>query len=144
MREARHAEGCALCRENGPRLSARLRALVTRPMTDLERERVWTAVAGGTRPRVSRAAALVGRLRGVGRRRPVVGWVAAAAAVLLVLAPLHLGLERQVVTQAELNAQTVIDALDAPRASSVFVFETPDEKFSIIWVIEPGSSEVGR
>ncbi len=144
MREAFHAEHCAVCREEGPRLGARLRALAIQPMTALERDRTWVAVATGTRPRVSRVAAVLGRVWGVGRRRPIVGWVAVAAAVLLVLAPLHVGFERQVVSQAQLNAQTVIDVLDAPRASSVFVLETPEEKLSIIWVIEAGTAESPR
>lgn len=144
MREARHAERCALCREAAPRLGARLRGLAVRPMTGLERDRAWAAIAADTRPRGSRVTRALGRLCGVGRRRPIVGWVAAAAAVILVLAPLHLGFERQVVSQAQLNAQTVIDVLDAPRAASVFVFETPKEKLSIIWVIEPESPESPR
>lgn len=137
-------ERCALCRQQGARLGAHLRALRVRPMTRLERDRTWAAIAAGTRPRGSRVATLLGRLRGVGRRRPVVGWVAAAAAVVLVLAPLHLGFERRVVSQAQLNAQTVIDGLDAPRSASVFVLETPQEKLSIIWVIEPGTPESPR
>jgi hypothetical protein len=144
VKEEQHAARCTLCREEAPRLGGRLRSLTVQPMSGLERDRAWVAIAAGTRPRVSRVATVLGRLCGVGRRRPIVGWVAAAAAVLLVLAPLHLGFERQVVSQAQLNAQTVIDVLDAPQAASVFVFETPEEKLSIIWVIESEAPENPR
>jgi hypothetical protein len=113
-------------------------------MTSLERDRAWLAIAAGTRPRGSRLAAALARLRGLGRRQPMIRWAAVAAAVILVLAPLQLGWERQVVTQAELNAQTVIDRVEAPRDASVFVFETLDTRLSIIWVIEPGPTESHR
>jgi hypothetical protein len=144
MKEEEHARRCAVCRQQAPTLGARLRSLAIQPMTALERDRAWAAIAAGTRPRRSRLAATLGRLCGVGRRRPIVGWVAAAAAVLLVLAPLQLALERRVVTQAQLNAQTVIHELEAPAAASVFILETPGQHLSIIWVIEPGSMGTDR
>ena len=144
MREAQHAQRCEVCREHATPLGARLRSLTVRPMTSLERDRAWAAIASGTRKRNSWLAEAVGQVRGLSRRRPMIRWVAAAAAVVLVLAPLHLALERDAVTQAQLNASTVVEQLEAPHATSVFVFETPKEHLSIIWVIEPGTTEGHR
>lgn len=144
MKENDHARRCAVCREAGPSLGARLRSLTIQPMTQLERDRAWLAIAAGTRPAASRLARALGRVSGFNRRQPLVGWVAAAAAILLVLAPLRLGWERDALSQAELNAQTVVDQIDVPRDASVFVFKTPDTRLSIIWVIEPGPTESHR
>jgi hypothetical protein len=85
-------------------------------------------------------------LRGLRRRRPALAWApAAAAAALLVLAPLHIGSDNGVVSQASLNAETVVEWVEPGPATSVFVLETPRQHLSIVWVIESGADrEVPR
>jgi hypothetical protein len=60
-----------------------------------------------------------------------------AAAILLLLAPLQIGREERMLSQAELNAQTSIERIEAGPSSSVLLLDTPTERLSIIWVIEP-------
>ena len=138
-REARHLARCATCREDGAALGAALRALSVAPLGAVEQARIRAAIRGElAAPRAGWLPAVLPWLRGFARRRPTFAWAAAAAAVVtLVLAPLHIGRETRVFTQAELNAQTWIEHIDAAPSTSVLVLETPKEHLSIIWVMEP-------
>jgi len=137
-REVRHLARCAACRETAPTLGGALRAAPVAPLSARERARVWAAVRSGMgAPRGLGLDALLPRLRGLARRRPALAWAAAVAAtVTLVLAPLHVGRERRVFSQAELNAQTTVEHVDAAPSASVLLLETPNQRLSIIWVIE--------
>ncbi|MBI4255395.1 MAG: hypothetical protein HY616_10005 [Candidatus Rokubacteria bacterium] len=138
-REARHLARCATCREDGAALGAALRALSVAPLGAVEQARIRAAIRGElAAPHAGWLPAVLPWLRGVARRRPTFAWAAAAAAVVtLVLAPLHIGRETRVFSQAELNAQTWIEHIDAAPSTSVLVLETPKEHLSIIWVMEP-------
>ena len=137
-REARHLTRCAACREAAPVLGVALRTLPAPQLSPGERARVWAAVRRGIEARRRpELGAFLPRLRGLVRRRPTLAWAAAvAAAVTLVLAPLHVGRERRVFSQAELNAQTTVEHVDAAPFASVLLLETPRQHLSIIWVIE--------
>ena len=144
MREARHLARCRSCRESERELGPALSALATRPLTDWEREHLWLRVRAAIDARERRRLPLLsmsrvlGWLRGQGRRRPALMWgLATAAAIVLVLAPLHLGRERGILTQAELNAQTTIERIEVGPATSVVILETPGDQTKIIWVVGP-------
>jgi hypothetical protein len=137
--ERRHLERCPACREASEPVGAALRSLPVPEPTAAERARLWQAIQrGGAAPRGSRPGTLAARMRGAVRRQPMFAWAAAAAAVvLLVLAPLQIGQERRVFSQAQLNAMTVIEHVEAARAPAVVVLRTPTERISVIWVVEP-------
>lgn len=142
MREARHRLRCAVCRESGDALGERVRALPSPALTRAESAALWRAILAGIAGRPAwRAPGLVAWLRGFGRRRPMLApAVAAAAAILLVLAPLHIGREDRILSQAALNAQTVIEGVEAGPSASVLVLDAP-ENLSIIWVMEPSADD---
>lgn len=144
-REARHLARCVVCRVEGPRLGAAIRALPAPSLTLRERERLWVDISEALDMRARwRPDALLRWFRGLRRRRPALVWVpAAAVAAMLVIAPLHFGREERVVSQATLNAQTVIERVEVGRASSVLVLETPTSRVQVIWVVEPGDSPEG-
>ena len=139
MKEARHLARCRICREGGPRLAEHLRARSVPAVTAAERERLWRGIRRAIEAEpVWSLPAIVPRLRGLIRRRPMLAWAPAfAAAILLALMPMHTGREERVLSQAALNAQTTIEHIDAGPSTSVFVLETPKEHLSIIWVTEP-------
>lgn len=143
MREARHLARCPACREARPGLRERLRSLTVSSVTRAEQDRLWRGIRaeieeGQTR----RVSEILSRLRGLARRRPMLAWAPAlAAAILLLLAPLHLGREERVLSQAKLNAQTTIEQIEAGLATSVLFLETPAERLSVIWVMEPSNLE---
>jgi hypothetical protein len=138
-REARHLARCATCREDGAAFGAALRAVSVAPLSAVEQARIRAAIRGElAAPRARWLPDVLSWLRGFARRRPTFAWAAAAAAVVtLVLAPLNIGRETHVFTQAELNAQTQIEEIEAGLDTSVLVLETPTERLSIIWVSEP-------
>lgn len=141
MKEARHLARCPICREAGSALAEQLRALPTPTITQAERDRLW----GGIRAEMEARRgwpllAILPWLRGLARRHPMLAWApAAAVALLLLLAPLQIGREERRLTQAQLNAQTAIERIEAGLSTSVLVLETPTEHLSIIWVMEPAN-----
>ncbi|MBI3121314.1 MAG: hypothetical protein HYZ03_03425 [candidate division NC10 bacterium] len=108
-------------------------------LTAAERNQLWQGIRTEIEARQGwRVPAILPWLRGLCRRRPILAWApAVAAAILLLLVPLHLGMEERVLSQAELNAQTTIEQIEAGPGSSVLVLDTPTENLSIIWVMEP-------
>jgi len=138
MRAARHLARCSICRESAPWLAGELRALPTVTLTTAERHRLWQAIRAEVEAEPGwRVPAILPWLRGLRRRRPMLAWApVVAAAILLLLAPLHLGRE-QLLSQAELNAQTSIERVEAGPSSSLLLLDTPTERLSVIWVMEP-------
>lgn len=137
-REARHLKRCSICREAGP-LADHLRGLRAPALTASEQARLWQGIRAGIDSRRTWwLPSLVSWLRGLGRRRRMLAWAPAlAAAILLLLAPFHLWREERVLSQAELNAQTAVQRVEAGLATSVFILNTATERLSIIWVTEP-------
>ena len=144
-REARHLKRCPICREAGRSLAEHFRDVPTPALTMAERQQIWQGIRTRIEERrVRRVPSILSWLRGLERRHPVLAWApAVAAAILLLLTPLHLGREKRVFSQAELNAQTAIEHIEAGTATSVFVLETATEHLSVIWVTEPPGRDRG-
>jgi hypothetical protein len=138
MREAQHLARCRTCREADTIVGPALRTTTTERMTASEADRIWRAVRIEIAERRHFGlASIVAWLRGTERRRPSLVWASVAiAALLLVLIPLHVGRDRAVFSQAELNAATVIEHVDVARSTSVLVLETETAHTPIIWIVE--------
>ncbi len=145
MKEARHLRRCPVCREAGPRLGEQLLALPTPTLTASERDRLWQGIRMEIEAKPAwRTPAILPWLRKPRRRHPMLVWVtAAAAAILLAVVPLYTGREERRLIQGQRNAQTVIERIEAAPAASVFILEMPTKHLSIIWVLEPPQSRRG-